>query len=134
MRRPPALSLHRPWPFLILAAGKDVENRTWRTSYRGSVLLHAARPWDHGQHGRPEDHPLGIVGVADLVDVCVAQVEEPRRVCQCGPWARSGQYHWRLANPHRFAVPVPCPGRQRLWTPPANVWPAVEQALAEAVL
>lgn len=37
-----ALSIRQPWAWLILYAGKDIENRTWRTTYRGPVLLHAA--------------------------------------------------------------------------------------------
>jgi len=38
-----ALSICQPWAWLILHAGKDVENRTYRTSHRGVVLLHVPR-------------------------------------------------------------------------------------------
>lgn len=37
-----ALSLRQPWCWAVLHAGKRVENRVWRTSYRGPFLLHAA--------------------------------------------------------------------------------------------
>jgi hypothetical protein len=43
----PALTLYRPWPALILRAGKDIENRSWPTQYRGPLLLHAGQRWDH---------------------------------------------------------------------------------------
>ena len=36
-----ALSVRQPWAELIVAGLKDVENRTWRTDYRGPVLIHA---------------------------------------------------------------------------------------------
>ena len=36
-----ALSIRQPWAWLILHAGKDVENRTWKTHLRGTVLIHA---------------------------------------------------------------------------------------------
>lgn len=38
-----ALTVKQPWAGLIIAGGKDIENRTWRTSYRGRVLIHAAK-------------------------------------------------------------------------------------------
>src|SRR5829696_3543555 len=38
-----AVSIHQPWAWAILHAGKDVENRTWRTHHRGPLLIHAAR-------------------------------------------------------------------------------------------
>jgi hypothetical protein len=31
-----ALSIRQPWASLIVAGYKDIENRSWRTSYRGS--------------------------------------------------------------------------------------------------
>ena len=38
-----ALSIRQPWAWLIIHAGKDVENRTWCTNYRGRFLVHAAK-------------------------------------------------------------------------------------------
>lgn len=37
-----ALSIRQPWAWAILLAGKDVENRSWATKFRGRVLIHAA--------------------------------------------------------------------------------------------
>jgi hypothetical protein len=37
-----ALSIRQPWVWAIVHAGKDIENRTWWTPYRGPVLIHAA--------------------------------------------------------------------------------------------
>jgi hypothetical protein len=36
-----ALSIRQPWAWAILHAGKDVENRTWMSSFRGPVAIHA---------------------------------------------------------------------------------------------
>ena len=36
-----AISIRPPWAWAILHAGKDIENRTWRTSMRGTVAVHA---------------------------------------------------------------------------------------------
>lgn len=38
-----ALSGRQPWWWAIMHAGKRVENRVWNTSYRGPILLHAAK-------------------------------------------------------------------------------------------
>lgn len=37
------LSIRQPWAWLIIHGGKDIENRTWPTRYRGPVLIHAAK-------------------------------------------------------------------------------------------
>jgi len=36
------LSVRQPWATPIVGRIKDVENRTWRTNYRGPVLVHAS--------------------------------------------------------------------------------------------
>lgn len=40
------LTVRQPWAWLIIHAGKDIENRTWATRYRGPLAIHAgkARP------------------------------------------------------------------------------------------
>src|SRR6478752_931390 len=38
-----AISVHQPWAWAILHAGKNVENRSWRTNHRGPLLIHAAK-------------------------------------------------------------------------------------------
>lgn len=41
-----ALSICQPWAWLIVNGYKDVENRTWRTKFRGDVLIHASQKFD----------------------------------------------------------------------------------------
>jgi hypothetical protein len=135
-----ALTLHRPWPALILHAGKNVENRGWSTSYRGPVLLHSGKQWDSspfslwssatpsvpkGIPRSPDEHPLGIVGVVNIVGMC-----EPVSRCQCGPWAIRGEHHWKLASARALPEVVPCRGRQGLWIPDPEVMAAVSTQLA----
>ncbi len=38
-----ALSIRQPWAWLILNAGKDIENRDWPTRFRGRFLIHASK-------------------------------------------------------------------------------------------
>ena len=37
-----ALSIKQPWASLIAHGIKDIENRTWKTNYRGKILIHAS--------------------------------------------------------------------------------------------
>lgn len=37
-----ALTVKNPWAWLIVQGIKDIENRTWRTNFRGRVLIHAS--------------------------------------------------------------------------------------------
>ena len=74
-----ALSIKQPWAWLIVHGGKDIENRTWPTRYRGVVLIHSGKKfdgrrdeWDWPDIKRPIDFDMGgIVGQAEIVD-CVS--------------------------------------------------------------
>ena len=67
----PALSIRQPWAWAILHAGKDIENRSWRTAFRGEVLIHAGlrpecemgefiRLMDDAGVALPENTPLAV--------------------------------------------------------------------------
>jgi tetratricopeptide (TPR) repeat protein len=47
-----ALSIRQPWAWLIVHGVKDVENRTWRTNFRGRFLVHAGMRFDEDGHRR----------------------------------------------------------------------------------
>ena len=36
-----ALSIKQPWASLIAHGIKDIENRTWKTNFRGRIYIHA---------------------------------------------------------------------------------------------
>ena len=115
-----ALSICQPWAWAILHAGKRVENRTWRTPYRGQLLIHASksrrlltgdyRALVPGLRGLPTDQlPFGaLVGVVELVD-CV-----PFRQVAGDPFAE-GPWCWLLADPRPLPALVPWKGRLGLF-------------------
>lgn len=122
-----ALSIRMPWAWLILHAGKDIENRDWATKVRGRILLHAGKGMTRSEYedglatyqdalferfggGLPEGLPElpdfetlergGIVGSVEIVD-CVSQ--------STSPWF-FGRYGFVLARPK--VVPfIPYSGR-----------------------
>ena len=40
-----AVSIQQPWASLIAHGIKDIENRTWRIKFRGTVFIHASAKW-----------------------------------------------------------------------------------------
>lgn len=41
-----AITIKQPWASLIAHGIKDIENRTWRTNFRGRILIHSAQSID----------------------------------------------------------------------------------------
>ena len=121
---PRALTVRQPWASLIIAGIKDVENRTWKTTYRGTLIIHAGRvdPRPMAEHGRLlPAYPAGaIIGTVDLVG------------CTWGyasPWAVEGHWQWILENP-RACDPVPARGALSLWAPQPQDWDRARASLA----
>lgn len=123
-----ALTIKQPWAAAIIAGFKRVENRNWRTHYRGPLAIHAGKAKDLLDANYPDVWnyqfnnswpPLAklrfgaVIGVVDLVDV-VPLAELPADLE--GHVFADGPYCWILANP-RPCPPIRCPGNQQLWTP-----------------
>lgn len=104
-----AISIRQPWAWLIVNGIKDVENRNWRTHYRGPVLVHAGLKIDLDAYGYVEEFVSenlyipppeelecgGIVGVTSIIDC---------KNTPCGsPWHRKGSHGFIL----RESKPLP---------------------------
>lgn len=90
-----AISLWQPWASAISLGAKRIETRSWSTSYRGPIAIHAAKRkvkrelaaltwenWVHAVFGSwlysLEDLPFGaFLATADLVDCLpVREIDE----------------------------------------------------------
>ena len=108
------LTLHAHWAEAIFALGKDIENRTWTTSYRGPLAIHAGSKISVALCRElgldPKSLTMGaIVGTVDLVDVVK---DSPSR------WAMAGHYHWIIRNARRLQSPKPRKGQLGLFNIP----------------
>jgi hypothetical protein len=136
-----ALTIRQPWVHAILHLGKDVENRSWSTTYRGPILIHAAKGLTKGEYrgftdmlADPECAAVlrargitpacpafdalprsGIVGVVDIVD-CIAESDSPW-------WAGPGQFAFVLKNPRPLPF-TPWRGQLGFFPVPADALPA----------
>lgn len=129
MKETRALSVRQPWAWLIVHGFKGIENRNWRTNFRGRILVHAAKSMTKDEYKvavdvcaqvakkgtipnefrLPEFNDLlrgGIVGAVDIVD-CVSRSESP--------WF-FGKYGFVLESAEVLPF-KPCKGKLSFFTP-----------------
>ena len=134
-----ALSLWQPWAGMVAAGLKPVDTRTWPTSYRGELAIHATVKVDQKwrEHARRIDDLSGIpehllatkaiVAVADLYRVALIRRERDywyATRCEC-----HRKFAWSLASIRALPNPVPCPGARRIWNVPPDVEIAIREQL-----
>lgn len=151
-----AISLWRPWPWAFFHAGKRVENRSWKlpSALLGEwIAMHAAQRFDDkaallmvgGAFGDPargvstseRDHATGIVGAFRITSVFqmagvltingkhirLGRGADPFEI---GPWC------WVVHDLVQLPEPIPCKGRQGLWTVPADIAARIQPHLRAA--
>jgi len=134
-----ALTICQPYASLIVGwdgmpeeIRKRVENRCWRMEYRGPLLIHAgkSRKWlDCWDGPIPDDMPFGaLIGRVEVVGYAQGNWNLGFRdsVLKQWPWLldhihAEGPYCIILANPMRFASPIPYRGQQGLFDVPDEI-------------
>lgn len=135
------LTLTQPWASLVARGAKKVETRSWRTSYRGPLAIHAARrfpiwarcyamaePCRPAFQGFPEamaeaaGFPLGVVIATCTLTDCVPTekfdkiggglLSEQER--EFGDYA-PGRFAWLLEDIKLLPEPIPARGALSLW-------------------
>lgn len=113
-----AISIRQPWCHHILFDGKDIENRDWRTTFRGPVLIHASKAFDGYADERrefaakhPESHLGGIVGMVEIIDCVTPQ----SLIAERSQWFY-GRFGFVLRNPVPLDF-IPCKGALGFFTP-----------------
>ena len=64
-----ALSIRQPWAWLIVNGYKDVENRTWATTERGTRLIHAAKTMTTADYVEALAFIRSKYSIANLADI-----------------------------------------------------------------
>jgi hypothetical protein len=127
-----ALSIKNPWAYMIFHEGKNVENRTYSTKFRGKLLIHASKKsmnigdclaimpvrfsvldilnlniYTEALNGL-------ILGSVQLVDCVQSSKSE---------WAQKGCWHWIFENPVLLPEPIPALGKLGFWEFNENILP-----------
>lgn len=125
-----ALTLHQPWASLIGIGAKEYETRSWATSYRGPLAIHAGKTVGVVPDGwiRQWVQPLGIRDVSKVplgAMLCVCELTAIYRTEELLPHLseqekvfgnfRPGRFAWRMKVVEVLDPPIPCAGKQGLW-------------------
>ena len=138
------ITIKQPWAKLIVDGVKNIENRTWKTKFRGRVLIHAAKAKYENTFDLLSEAQFSslsrdqyleayngleyssIIGSVEIVD-CV--VNHPSVWAEKSYHYKSNEsnpdcdddiiiYNWVLANPIKFPEPIPAKGKLSFWDYP----------------
>ena len=129
-----ALSIKQPWASLIAHGIKDIENRTWKTHFRGKIYIHASAKsagntayllneeqnnffvWNTENYKTFESnlHYSAIIGEVEIVDCVINHPsiwgEQSEGVTKIGNsvfvCGPKPTYNWVLANPVIYDNPI----------------------------
>jgi activating signal cointegrator 1 len=121
------ITLTQPWATLVAIGAKRVETRSWQTSYRGEIAIHAAKGMPYGARLMCHNQPfrqyldrIGYNGPDDLPRGAVIAIVKLQSVVPCGnvlSWISdderafghyaAGRFAWVL-SPYvrRLAIPI----------------------------
>lgn len=140
-----AITVIQPWASLLAVGEKRIETRSWRTNYRGEILIHAGKKvplWgicmmddaakekvmeifgnkDGIISNQFRTFPTGaIIGKANLVnclridELTMTLIKEQHPVEYVFGDFTPGRYAWVMSNPVLFENLIPASGKQGLW-------------------
>lgn len=150
------LSIRQPYAALLVLGPKRFEARTWKTDYRGPILIHASssavssamiEEFQDNQDTLDTVRSIGwtteaalkdlprsaIIGQVELIDVFPSEDCEDATSLDkdLAAYPSPDIYFWKVTN--RLPIrPIPINGKLNLWTLPGELEGEVTQALAEA--
>ncbi len=125
------LSIIEPWASLIKENVKYIETRSWKTTYRGKIYIHASlkkvpKNNDHINKLvsllKEKDFKYGhIIAEANLVDCIymdeefINEIKSNQTEYLCGDY-QIGRYAWKLTNIKPLSQPIKASGKLGIWT------------------
>ena len=124
-----ALTLTQPYATAIAMGYKHIETRSWRTSYRGELAIHAAKGFPNwakefaglemtqgrlGTSPLPTSAVLCIVTLTDCIRTEDVDPDLPSVERSYGDFT-SGRWAWTLENVRVLPEPIAAKGALGLW-------------------
>jgi len=126
-----AISLLEPWASLIKEGIKKIETRSWKTSYRGELYIHASKKkltkkdWEILEDRlallKEIDFKYGhIIAKCKLVDCrymdeeLIKEVKKNKNEYLCGSY-EIGRYAWILEDLEVIETPLEAKGQLGIW-------------------
>ena len=124
------LSIIEPWATLIVSKQKYIETRSWKTSYRGELYIHASKklinkkdekiqellkllPTQEMNYGK-------IICKCELVDCIymdekfINEIKQNQQEYMCGDY-QIGRYAWILENTELINPKIDAKGKLNIW-------------------
>ena len=119
------LTIQEPWASLIVNGYKEYEFRSWKTNYRGKILIHAGLTFDKKNKDRFLSYNLDygkgeIIGEAEIVD-CIKVNKEFHEFLlkkDYNVYKTSGfdeVYAFKLTNIKKYDNRIRVKGKLNLW-------------------
>lgn len=127
-----AITISQPYASLIADGFKFIENRTWPTSYRGPIAIHAGKGTQYLNKQELAEYPAGCIVAMARLSACVTlkSIRE-RDATPCRhdliegtlkQWSDAarhihaeGPFCWILEDIKKLDEPIPATGKQGLW-------------------
>ena len=119
-----ALTLKNPWASLVINGYKEYEFRTWKTNYRGKILIHAGLSLENDQVNKFKNYNLSyikgaIIGEAILKDCILVDEKFNKELYFKNPLVYGnnhiGNYAWKLIKIKKYPEPIYIKGKLGLW-------------------
>ena len=120
-----ALTVKEPWASLIINGYKEYEFRSWKTNYRGRILIHAGLTLEEDASKNFKDYNLNygkgeIIGEDTLTDCILVTDKLEDDLYKLNPlvYAKSKHsrvYAWKLEDIKVYNRRIPSKGRLGLW-------------------
>ena len=119
------LTIKEPWATLIIEGYKKYEFRSWKTKYRGKILIHAGMSVEKDMLERFKEYDLSyskgaIIGEAEIVDCILVDKEFNKKLRKINKtvYGKSNHvetYAWKLENIVKYDEPIYIKGQLGLW-------------------
>lgn len=119
------LTIKQPWAALIIKGYKKYEFRSWKTNYRGKILIHTGMTIEKNASQMYKNYNLKycqgmIIGEATLIDCILINADFNQKLNNINPQVygqndHTNLYAWQLENIIEYSKPIPCKGKLGLW-------------------
>ena len=117
------LTIKEPWASLIINGYKEYEFRSWKTNYRGKILIHAAKSIDKEKIKELNYNitysSSEIIGEATITDCILVDEEFNKELIKYNKTVYGnnhiGLYAWKLENIKKYDKKIKVKGKLGLW-------------------
>jgi len=117
------ITIKEPWASLIINGYKEYEFRSWKTNYRGEILIHTSQQVDKEALKKFEDLNLNyqtskIIGKVTIIDCKLVDDKFDKELSKNKVYSLSskiGKYAWVLKDPQPLINNKEVKGRLGIW-------------------